>query len=145
MGSGADEYLIDDPYGSMQDARSEVVRDGVWEWFNGTVYNRLQPGGAIILINHRMHEDDIAGRLIERMKAGADNRRRSPNGYCRSSRRSLPRSYLLGRKPGEALWPSAYPVAALDRIRANTLPRYWSALYEQRRTPDEGECSCRTG
>ena len=50
MGSGADDYLIDDPYGSMQDARSETIRDGVWEWFNGTVYNRLQPGGAIILI-----------------------------------------------------------------------------------------------
>ena len=56
----------------MADARSQVIRDGVWEWFNGTVYNRLQPGGAIILINHRMHEDDLVGRLIERMKAGAD-------------------------------------------------------------------------
>lgn len=33
----------------MADARSQVIRDGVWEWFNGTVYNRLQqPGGAII-------------------------------------------------------------------------------------------------
>ena len=49
----------------MEDARSEKIRDNVWEWFNGTVYNRLQPGGAIILIGHRMHEDDLQGRLIE--------------------------------------------------------------------------------
>ena len=69
LGRGADDYLIDDPYGTMADARSQVIRDGVWEWFNGTVYNRLQPGGAIILINHRMHEDDLVGNLIERMKA----------------------------------------------------------------------------
>lgn len=140
MGSGADEYLIDDPYGSMQDARSEVVRDGVWEWFNGTVYNRLQPGGAIILINHRMHEDDIAGRLIERMKAGADNWTVVRLTAIAEAPDDLyPDPDPLGRKPGEALWPSAYPVAALDRIRANTLPRYWSALYQQRPTPDEGE------
>ena len=52
LGRGADEYVIDDPYGTMQDARSQVIRDGVWEWFNGTVYNRLQPVGAIIVINN---------------------------------------------------------------------------------------------
>jgi hypothetical protein len=72
LGRGADEYLIDDPFCTMADARSEVMRENVWDWFNGTVYNRLQPGGAVILIAHRMHEDDLAGRLIERMKAGAD-------------------------------------------------------------------------
>jgi hypothetical protein len=40
---GADEHLIDDPFGKMADAKSQVVRDGVWEWYNGTVYNRLHP------------------------------------------------------------------------------------------------------
>jgi hypothetical protein len=39
---------------------------------SGHGYNRLQPKGAIILINHRMHEDDLSGRLIEQMKAGND-------------------------------------------------------------------------
>jgi hypothetical protein len=70
IGRGADEFLIDDPFGSMEDAKSPKMRDNVWDWYQGTVYNRLQPNGAIVLINHRMHEDDLSGRLIEQMKAG---------------------------------------------------------------------------
>ena len=98
-----------------------MVRESVWEWFNGTVYNRLQPGGAIILINHRMHEDDLAGRLIERMKAGADTWTivRLP-AIAEAPSEQYPEPDPLGRKVGEALWPASYPVAALDRIRANT-------------------------
>ena len=52
-------------FGSMENARSETIRDNVWEWYTSTVYNRLQPGRAIIIIGHRMHEDDLQGRLIE--------------------------------------------------------------------------------
>jgi hypothetical protein len=29
---------------------------------------------------------------------------------------------------GQVLWPEAYPVQALERIRQNTQPRFWSAL-----------------
>ena len=116
------------------------MRENVWEWFNGTVYNRLQPGGAIILIAHRMHEDDLAGRLIERMKAGADSWTvvRLP-AIAEAPDDHYPELDPLGRLPGQALWPASYPVEALDRIRANTLARNWSALYQQRPTPDEGE------
>jgi hypothetical protein len=124
----------------MADARSQVIRDGVWEWFNGTVYNRLQPGGAIILINHRMHEDDLVGRLIERMKAGADTWTIiCLPAVAEAPSEEYPEPDPLGRKVGEALWPSSYPIEALNRIRANTLARNWSALYQQRPTPDEGE------
>jgi len=38
-----------------------------------------------------------------------------------------------------ALWPEAYPIAALERIRLNTQPRFWSALCQQRPTPDTGD------
>jgi len=140
LGRGADEYLIDDPFGTMADARSETIREAVWEWYNGTVYNRLQPNGAIILISHRMHEDDLAGRLIERMKAGADQWTiiRLP-AIAEAPTEEYPDPDPLGRQPGEALWETAYPLPALERIRANTLARNWSALYQQRPTPDEGE------
>ncbi|MEO7172555.1 phage terminase large subunit, partial [Flavobacterium sp.] len=39
---------------------------------------------------------------------------------------------------GAALWPEAYPIAALERLKANTLPRYWSGLFQQNPQPDEG-------
>ena len=87
-----------------------------------------------------MHEDDLVGRLIERMKAGADTWTiiRLP-AVAEAPSEEYPEPDPLGRKVGEALWPASYPVAALDRIRANTLARNWSALYQQRPTPDEGE------
>jgi len=126
--------MIDDPFGTMEDAKSPAIRDKVWDWYNGTVYNRLQPHGAIVLINHRMHEDDLSGRLIEKMKAGGD----------RWTIVKLPaiatgEGDLTGRAAGEPLWPECFPLSALRRIQSNTLARYWSALYQQNPVPDEGE------
>jgi hypothetical protein len=72
LGRGAHVELIDDPFASMEDALSEATRKNVWDWYTGTAYNRLMPGGAIILINHRMHEDDLAGRLLAQQAAGGD-------------------------------------------------------------------------
>ena len=124
LGRGADEFIIDDPFGSMADAQSELERKAVKEWYQGSVYNRLQPGGAIVLINHRMHEDDLSGYLLEQQQAGGDKW----EVVC------LPAI----SDTGAALWPDAYPLEALERIRANSLPRFWSSLFQQDPQPDEG-------
>jgi predicted phage terminase large subunit-like protein len=124
LGKGADILLIDDPFASMEDAMSQTTRQSVWDWYQGTAYNRLQPGGAVVVIAHRMAEDDLMGRLLDSQAAGGDH-------------------WDVVELPaisddGEALWEAAYPLPALERIRRNTLPRFWSALYQQRPTPDEG-------
>lgn len=124
LGRGGDVILIDDPYSSMEDALSEVTRKNVWEWYTGTAYNRLMPGGSIVLINHRMHEDDLSGRLLAQQAAGGD----------KWEVVELPAI----SEAGEPLWPDAYPIEALERIKRNTQPRFWSALYQQNPTPDEG-------
>jgi len=125
LGRGGDVILIDDPFGSMKEAQSELERKNVWDFYTGTVYNRLMPGGAIIVINHRMHEDDLCGKLLAQQAAGGD-------------------TWEIVELPalnnaGEALWPDAYPVSALERIRRNTQARDWSALYQQRPAPEEGD------
>lgn len=114
--------IIDDPFGSWEDAQSATSREKVWNWYTGTLYNRVRPGKPIILIQHRMHEDDLAGRLIERMKQGRD----------RWEIVELPATV------DDPPWPERYNSEALDRIRANTDPRQWSALYMQNPTPEEG-------
>lgn len=124
LGRGGDVILIDDPYSSMEDALSEVTRKNVWQWYTGTAYNRLMPGGAIVVINHRMHEDDLSGQLLAQQAAGGD----------RWEVVELP-----AISNGEALWPDAYPLEALNRIRLNTQARFWSALYLQRPAPEEGD------
>jgi hypothetical protein len=123
MGRGAHVALIDDPFANMADARSEAGRKAVWDWYTGTLYNRLEDGGAIVLINHRMHEDDLSGMLLAQQAAGGD-------------------AWEVVRMPaiedGGALWPEKYPVPALERIKRNIKATDWSALYQQNPTPDEG-------
>jgi hypothetical protein len=75
------------------------------------------------LIQHRMHESDLAGRLIEQMKQGKDQWEII----------NLPAIGEYG-----ALWPERYDVPSLERIRINTSPLKWSSLYQQNPMPEEG-------
>lgn len=125
LGRGGDAILIDDPFGSMREARSELERKTVFDFYTGTLYNRLMPGGAIVVINHRMHEDDLCGMLLAQQAAGGD----------RWEVVKLPA--IDGN--GAALWPERYPIDVLERIRRNTFPRDWSSLYQQEPAPEEGD------
>jgi predicted phage terminase large subunit-like protein len=120
-GRGAHLGLIDDPFKDRQDADSQTQRDRVWDWYRSTFYTRLMPGGAIVLVQTRWHEDDLAGRLLEQQ---ADQ----------WTVLELPAI----NDAGEALWPEWYGVSALNRIKGSIGPREWSALYQQQPQPDEG-------
>lgn len=122
FGRGGDIGVIDDPLGSWDDAQSEKARNDLWVWYRGSFYNRIRPGGPIIVIQHRTHEEDLAGRLIEQMKSGGD----------RWEIVELPA--LLDAPP----WPERYDRAALERLKANMSGQMWSALYLQQPQPDEG-------
>ena len=119
-GRGAKIALIDDPFKDRMEADSERIRDSVWAWYQSTLYTRLMPGGAVVVINTRWHEDDLSGRLL--------------NGSDKWEVLELPAI----NPQGEALWPAWYDVLALERIKANIGPREWSALYQQKPQPDEG-------
>jgi predicted phage terminase large subunit-like protein len=122
MGRGGNLGIIDDPFATWDDAQSETTRNKVWEWYTGTFYNRMRPGAPIIVIQHRMHEDDLVGRLIDKQQHGGD----------RWEIVELPA--LLDDPP----WVERYDRTALERIRDNSDPRKWSALYQQNPTPEEG-------
>jgi predicted phage terminase large subunit-like protein len=124
MGRGAHVFLIDDPFGSMMEARSEPARKEVSNWFTGSVYNRLEKNGAIVVINHRMHHADLSGMLLDQQAAGGDR-------WTVVELKALSPS-------GEALWPEKFDAEALERIKRNTTAQDWSALYQQEPTPDEG-------
>lgn len=120
-GRGAHLGLIDDPFKDRQDADSELQRDRVWDWYRSTFYTRLMPGGAIVLVQTRWHEDDLAGRLLNDNK---DN--------------WTVLDFPAINAGGEALWPDWYDVPMLSRIKDTIGPREWSALYQQKPQPDEG-------
>jgi predicted phage terminase large subunit-like protein len=131
-GFGADCIIIDDPVKSHEEADSPVYRDRVWDWYTSTLYTRLEPGGGIVLIQTRWHEDDLAGRLLEAVRAGTGDRWEHLNFPA------VAETDEGWRKAGEALHPERYPLEDLARIREAAGPRDWAALYQQRPAPDEG-------
>lgn len=124
-GRGADILLIDDPFKDREEADSELRRQRVWDWYTSTAYTRLMPGGAIVVINTRWHDDDLSGRLLEEATKGGDT----------WELLSLPAI----DKDGEALWPAWYPLERLEQIRAVLPARDWNALYMQNPIPDDGD------
>jgi len=120
-GRGADIALIDDPFKDREEADSERRRELVWDWYRSTLYTRLMPNAAIVLIQTRWHEDDLAGRLL-----------------AHEGDQWTVLDLPAINTAGEALWPEWYDVDALARIKASIGPREWSALYQQQPQPDEG-------
>ncbi len=72
-GKGAHILLIDDPVKNREDAESENNREATWDWYTSTAYTRLAPGGGILVILTRWHDDDLAGRLLTASENGADD------------------------------------------------------------------------
>lgn len=129
-GQGGHLIVIDDPVKSREEAESDAYRDRVWDWYRDDLYTRLEPGGAIILIMTRWHEDDLAGRIL----ASEDG----PNWTVVSLPAEAEENDPLGRKPGEALCPARYDEEALARIRTVLGPTSYYALFQQRPQPPRG-------
>jgi len=66
-GSGANLFLVDDPFKNREEAESESHRESVWEWWTSTAYTRLEDGAAVVASLTRWHADDWAGRLLKAM------------------------------------------------------------------------------
>lgn len=119
-GRGADLLIIDDPFKDRMEADSELQRQRVWDWYASTAYTRLMPGGRIVLIQTRWHDDDLAGRIL----SGSDDWEVLALPAIDSN--------------GQALWAEQYDLEVLNRIKSTIGPREWSALYQQQPQAEEG-------
>jgi predicted phage terminase large subunit-like protein len=132
-GKGADLLIIDDPVKNAEEAASPTYRQRAWDWYTSTAYTRLEPGGAVVLIQTRWHEDDLAGRVIA-------NAAESGESWDVLNLPALAEgSDPLGRRPGQALWPERFDEVDLARIRATLGSYYFTSLYQQRPAPAEGD------
>ncbi len=131
-GRRADLVLIDDPVKSQAEAASATARAQVWQWYQSDLISRLKPGGKIILVMTRWHEDDLGGRLLAAQAAGGDRWRTLR--FPALAEADDP----LGREPGQALWPEWESAADLARKRMIIGERAFSALYQQTPRPSEG-------
>lgn len=128
-GRGAHLALIDDPFKNRQDADSSLIRERVWRWYTSVFRTRLMPGGAIVLICTRWHEDDLAGRLIAAQENGGEQWEIV----------SLPAIYTGLDGVERALWPEWYPLEELHQVKGAIGGREFLSLYQQVPTAEQGE------
>jgi predicted phage terminase large subunit-like protein len=113
--------LIDDPH-KADEARSDVIRGGVIEWFQNTLESRKNgPNTPIILIMQRLHERDLAGWLL----AGGNGE--TWEHVC------LPAI----DEEGHALWPKKHSIEDLRRMQTAS-PYTFAGQYQQAPSPAEG-------
>jgi len=101
-GRGAHLLIIDDPIKDREEAQSEAIRHGLHEWYSSVAYTRLQPGAAIVLIQTRWHQDDLAGWLL---------REHVEEGWEVVSFPAIAERDEGFRREGEPLWPKSATVA----------------------------------
>jgi len=128
-GKGADVLIIDDPHSEQEaalGAYNPEVYDKVYEWYTSGPRQRLQPGGAIIIVMTRWSVRDLTGQIVKSytQREGADEWEVIELPAIMPS--------------GEPLWPEFWPIDQLEALKAELPISKWSAQYQQDPTSEEG-------
>lgn len=135
-GYGADILLIDDYHPDSKSAESKLQRDNVWVWWNTAAFERLHPGGIVIIYATRWNDDDLCGRLEKQVAESGD---KCPYEIIKICMPALAEENdILGRKPGEALFPWWKNQEILEATKLSLGPYVWAALYQGNPTPRGG-------
>ena len=135
-GRGGNYFICDDPV-KPEDALSRSGRERAWEWFTGTATSRLdnKAEGAMIVVMQRLHDDDLAGRLI---RQGGWQHLRIPAIASDSERLLIGPNKFFLREPGEVIDPVREPKKALEQLRSDMGSAFFQAQYQQDPVPDGG-------
>lgn len=126
-GFGYDNLILDDLYASPEEAFSESHRAKIEDIYWSVLEGRLSERANVIGIMTRWHHDDLFGKLI---RAGEYEEIRLPA--------LAEDTDLLGREPGEALWPEKHSARKLSKRRDAMPVKIWLAQYQARPMLDQG-------
>ncbi len=135
-GRGGNLLIIDDP-AKPQDMLSKVKREALKQWYDGTLYSRLdnKAEGGIILVMQRLHVDDLAAHVLAKepwthlnLPAIAESEQIFD---LADGRRFI-------RQAGSVLHEQREPQSILDGLRAMMGAYTFSAQYQQEPVPEEG-------
>jgi predicted phage terminase large subunit-like protein len=124
-GRGADLFIIDDPH-SEQDYKSRTAMDEAYDWYESGPRQRLQPGGAIVIVMTRWGLNDLTGRLL---KEAAKNPKADQWEVI---------EFPAILPSGKPLWPEFWKLEELEAVKASlhTGPK-WHAQYMQQPVSEE--------
>lgn len=120
-GKGADVLIIDDPHSEQEAAMAASnpeVYDKVYEWYTSGPRQRLQPGGAIVIVMTRWAARDLTGQVL---KSAAQ--RTGEDWEVIEFPAILP--------SGNPLWPQFWSLAELEALREELPNAKWQAQYQQ--------------
>ena len=110
-GKGADLLIIDDPHSEQEATLAEhnpEIYDKVHDWYTSGPRQRLQPGGAIVIVMTRWSKRDLTGQVVK-----AAMQRDGEEWEIIEFPAILP--------SGNALWPEFWSLDELSTLR-NELP-----------------------
>ena len=136
-GKGGHILLVDDPLKDAEEAHSDTIREGCWEWFTSTLYTRCAPGGGILIIMTRWHSDDLVGKVLDKAKKDGEQWEEFRFPAIAEEDEYDEEGNLL-RHEGEALHPERFDLEALMRIKKAVGEKVWASLYQQRPSAAEG-------
>jgi predicted phage terminase large subunit-like protein len=125
-GKGADILIIDDPHSEQEAALAQVnpeIYDKVYEWYTSGPRQRLQPGGAIIIVMTRWSLRDLTGQVI---KASA----------ARGGDEWEVIEFPAILPSGNPLWPEFWSIDELEALHTELPNSKWMAQYQQQPTSD---------
>ena len=120
-GKGADVLIIDDPHSEQEAAMAASnpeVYDKVYEWYTSGPRQRLQPGGAIVIVMTRWAQRDLTGQVI---KSAAQ----------RSGEEWEVIEFPAILPSGNPLWPQFWSIEELSALREELPNAKWQAQYQQ--------------
>lgn len=121
-GEGGDVLIVDDPVKNAEEAISPVYRQKNQDWWESTAHPRLEPDGKVALMMTRWHANDLAGWQLEK----------NPDRWRVISFPALAEHEdVLGRKPGDPLWPDRFGREVLEDVRKDKSSYWWGAMYQQ--------------
>lgn len=125
-GKGADLLIIDDPHSEQEAALAETnpeIYDKTYEWYTSGPRQRLQPGGAIVIVMTRWSKRDLTGRVLK------DAIERGGNEWeVIEFPAELP--------SGKALWPEFWPWEEMMALKKELPNSKWMAQYQQNPTSE---------
>lgn len=133
-GKGADIAIVDDPHSEQEAKQAESrpeVFDDVYEWYTSGIRQRLQPGGAIIIVMTRWSHRDLVGKLLAKMEQ--DIKDGVPEGeYDDWEVIELPAILDEGEPTERSMWPGYWSLQSLRATRNALPPAKWQAQYQQK-------------
>jgi predicted phage terminase large subunit-like protein len=120
-GKGADVLIIDDPHSEQEAAMAASnpdVYDKVFEWYTSGPRQRLQPGGAIVVVMTRWAQRDLTGQVL---KSAAQ----------RTGEEWEVIEFPAILPSGRPLWPQFWSLEELTALREELPNAKWQAQYQQ--------------